>query len=329
MHKIPITMKKLFIIISLTFIICVFTSNGTYAQFQLQSLSQFNSQAQLLNPSLTGGEADESRLALTYRDRGTNFTNLFSSTHVAFDMPISICNEDNTHFGIGIIGGSNHSEQNTLTRRTVALSFAYHQLISNGWQLSAGTQFGYRQEKTNFSNFLADPIAILPINNSFSHGYLNFGLSSTTYFSEKSSLQIGASYNHNFKPSSEKVFFNFDDPLISQATIHLTSRFGLGAKTSISPSLLHIQKGELNLQIAGFSVGLHIDENNDIGSSNIHAGVWYRSDDAAIFLIGADVDRFSLNASYDLSTGLLDISNTRGAFEISFIYQGNSKDCQK
>ena len=75
---------------------------------------------------------------------------------------------------------------------------------------------------------------------------------------------------------------------------------------SISPNIIYQSQGEFN----HLNLGLYLNK------GPITGGVWYRWDDALIFLVGLYTEQFRFGYSYDITTSSLG-TQTLGAHEIS------------
>ena len=86
------------------------------------------------------------------------------------------------------------------------------------------------------------------------------------------------------------------------------------ARTKISPNVLYQQQAafrQLNL-------GMYVDH------GPITAGVWYRTRDSFIMLIGFHTEKFKFGYSYDLTTSKL-TTRTAGSHEVSMQLQFKCK----
>lgn len=333
-------MKKYAIILCSIWGLTIFSLDEIQAQFI--HFSQFNNQTQWLNPALTGSSIYHNNFTFTYRNQWVSVPASYETFLINFDMPISICDGDNTHFGIGAMAYRDQSGDGALSENSIGLSFAAHHLIQNGWQISLGGNFSRNRKKVNFDELIfpeaIDSFAIHPnlpsgqtiISNRFSFSTLQFGGSSEYIIDETTSIEIGGNYTHTFK--SSHTFFTQGGE-VNQFSglwiLHLGGTLGLGSHFSISPSALHMKKGDSSLNLIGSSIAYHFRANNKLESNKMYIGAWHRLEDAIVVLLGADFGKCTLSASYDVNTSDLDVaSNGRGAGEISFIYRGLSKKCQ-
>lgn len=332
-------MKKSFL--STIFFLCIAASFYiTDTQAQSIHFSQFYNQPLLMNPALTGSDANIQRVGLTYRNQWASIPAPYSTLIGFYDRPILACKMKNAHLGVGAMGYHDASGDGVLKEYAGALSLAYHQTLTKSWSLSIGSQLGYTHKKVDFSkltfpaqieNFQINPD--LPIGNtaiSDNFGYFNtkFGLSTTFQISSRVSWDAGVSYNYTFPPSH--TFLTTEgttNQLDGQWIFHTTGKFGVGEDISIKPLFLHMKQGPNTLNLAGAILNYHFNNNTTDGNT-LNMGASYRTNDTVIFLVGADVGRISLNATYDVTVSDLDVAtNNQGAVEVSLIYRMNTRDC--
>lgn len=332
-------MKKYFPIILSCF--CVFICSYI-PDIQAQSIhfSQFYNQPLLINPSLTGSDVDEYRVGVAYRSQRFSIPAPYNTVIASFDMPILACKTENGYFGIGGMVYHDASGDGALKESSGALSVAYHQSISDWGLLSIGTQGGYTYKKANFEkltfaggivNFQINPN--LPNNNpsisdNFSYFNAKFGLSNIVYLNEKSSFEVGGSYNHAFSSNHTFLTPEAEQNQFTGLWIgHLGGRFGIGEDISINPSIMRMGQADNKLTIAGASLGYHLDSNSMEGDA-VYMGTWYRLDDAVVFLLGGKIGNISLSATYDLNVSdLKTATGSQGAIEVSLVYRGLTKGC--
>ncbi len=332
-------MKKTFTIIFvyLCSLVCLFTVD-TYAQSI--HFSQFYNQPLLINPALTGSDIDHSRTGITYRNQWASIPAPYITLAGSYDMPILACKIKNGHFGLGAMGYRDASGDGVLRDYSGALSIAYHQTLTNWWSLSVGSQLGYTHKKVNFdkltfpsqiSNFQINPL--LPnsgaiVSDSFGYFNAKFGLSTHVYINPRTSIGAGLSYNHIFPPDQTYLTNEGESNQLDGLWIfHATGRFAVAEDISIKPLVLHMEQGPNELNIVGATLGYHFNNNSTDGNV-LNMGASYRFNDAVIFLVGLDMEKISINATYDYNVSDLDVAtNNQGAIEVSLVYRGMTKNC--
>jgi hypothetical protein len=96
----------------------------------------------------------------------------------------------------------------------------------------------------------------------------------------------------------------------------------MAPKWTLYPGVIFMDQAkafELNF---GTNVGYHFKKEDDGRNTSIFLGAWYRTSDAFIAMVGAEVKGFRAGFSYDVTTSSLKNSNSNGAFEVSLIYVG-------
>ena len=182
-------------------------------QAQSIHLSQPFNQPLFVNPALTGNDANHSRIGLTYRNQWASIPAPYETLMASFDTPILTCKMKGGYFGLGTMIYREASGDGVLRDNSGALSIAYHQILTNRWKLSIGSQLGYTHKKVDFtkltfpaqiSNFQINPN--LPnsgtvVSDNFGYFNTKFGLHTDYQLSKVFGLQVGVSYNHTFEPS--------------------------------------------------------------------------------------------------------------------------------
>jgi type IX secretion system PorP/SprF family membrane protein len=131
---------------------------------------------------------------------------------------------------------------------------------------------------------------------------------------------VGFAANHLTEPNESLIVGQSKMPM--KLTAHAGAAIPLGVrgkygepKTRLSPNILYQQQADFRQ----LNLGLYVDH------GPIIAGVWYRSKDAFIALIGFHTERFKFGYSYDVTTSKLTTA-TAGSHEVSLTMQF---DCKK
>jgi type IX secretion system PorP/SprF family membrane protein len=297
--------------------LAVFATLGASAQDP--QFTQFYANPLYLNPAFAG-TARCPRVVLNYRNQWPALTGTFVTTSASYDQHV-----DGLMGGLGLLVTNDQAGKGTLNTTTVSGIYSYQQAISRKFSLKVGFQATYFQKSLDWTKLTfgdqIDPRRGFVYNTQdvprggqvgnadFSAGVLGY---SDVYF-------IGFSAHHLTEPNESLIVGTSKLPM--KLTAHAGAAIPLGmngkygeARTRISPNILYQQQAafrQLNL-------GLYVDH------GPITAGVWYRTRDAFIALIGFQTDKFKFGYSYDVTTSKLTTA-TAGSHEISMQLQFNCK----
>ncbi|HRH39026.1 MAG TPA: PorP/SprF family type IX secretion system membrane protein, partial [Flavobacteriales bacterium] len=227
--------------------------------------------------------------------------------------------------GLGILVTNDQAGKGTLNTSTVSGIYSYQQAISPRFSLKAGFQATYFQKSLDWSKLTfgdqIDPrrgfiynTQDVPRGGSVGNADFSAGILGYTdiYF-------VGFAAHHLTQPNESLIVGQSKLPM--KITAHAGAAIPLGlhgkygeARTKISPNVLYQQQAafrQLNL-------GVYIDH------GPITAGVWYRTRDSFIALLGFHTDKFKFGYSYDLTTSKL-TTQTAGSHEVSIQMTFNCK----
>lgn len=317
---------------------------------QDQQFTQFYAAPLTLNPALTGAFEGKYRVATVYRDQWRAVLDEPVQNYaVAGDFRFSPRKRRVVEDAIGLGLLFTNDKVNVIDFNTtqIALSFAYHKSLNpdNTQYLSAGFQAGVTQRNLNygslqfhdqfdgFSGFSGGTAEELPANN-FAYMDLNAGINYSAKIGRRSNIFAGVAYHHFNTPVI--AFDRTSDTdkgelLYSRLSAQLSANMPIGgrhSRVSFLPRVLVAQQGP-HLQTnagANFRAGL-----GDEGNIALHLGSWVRGVknndgaglDAAVLLLGLELNNVLLGLSYDLNLKALGYNQRQGAFEISIAYLGN------
>jgi type IX secretion system PorP/SprF family membrane protein len=282
-------------------------------QAQDPEFSQFYANPLYLNPAFAGSN-NCPRIALNYRNQWPSISGTFVTSSMSFDQFV-----ESLSGGLGLLVTNDSGGEGTLRTSTVSGIYAYRFPMGRAWTASIGFQGTYWQKvldknKLSFgdqinpvSGFVHSTAETLPgdgvaANLDVSSGVLAY----TDYF------YVGFAANHLTQPN-ESVLSAEDVALPIKYTAHMgavipleeRSRY-MDRRTTLSPNILFQQQGEASQ----LNLGMYLKH------GPLTAGVWYRSTDAAIALIGIQTKVFRFGYSYDFTVSNL-TNITGGAHEIS------------
>lgn len=273
------------------------------------AFSQFYANPLYLNPALAGS-ARCPRVILNYRNQWPGIPATYETYSASYDEYINGVNG-----GIGIQAYHDRAGTGIINTNHVSGIYAYQLTIDRNVSIKAGFQATYYQrsidwDKLTFGDQIHQRYGFIyqtnetPINNNvnkldFSAGFLIF--SERTYF--------GFASQHLTQPD-ESFFKNTESRLPRKYTAHAGALFPLNKQQpedgNISPNIIYQYQGGFN----HINLGLYVNK------GPITGGVWYRWNDALIFLVGLYTDQFRFGYSYDVTVSRLGVQ-TLGAHEIS------------
>jgi type IX secretion system PorP/SprF family membrane protein len=257
---------------------------------------------------------------MNYRNQWPALTGTFVTTSASYDQHV-----DGLNGGLGLLVTHDQAGKGTLNTTAVSGIYSYQQAISRKFSVKVGFQATYFQKSLDWSKLTfgdqIDPRRGFIYNTNdvprggqvgnadFSAGVLGY---SDVFF-------VGFAAHHITQPNESLIVGESKLPM--KLTGHAGAAIPIGmkgkygdARTRISPNVLYQQQAafrQLNL-------GLYVDH------GPITAGVWYRTRDAFIALIGFQTEKFKFGYSYDVTTSRLTTS-TAGSHEISMQFQFTCK----
>lgn len=299
-------MKKL--VFFLVSVLALLSSDFLFAQDP--EFTQFYANPLYLNPAFAG-TAKCPRAILNYRNQWPSISGTFVTYNASYDQHVDVL-----HGGLGLMVTQDRAGQGTLNSLSASGIYSYQLTVTKEWSVKAGVQASYMQKSLDASKLTfgdqIDPkrgfvyttaeAGIQPKVSyvDFSAGLLAF---SKRYF-------FGFAAHHLTQP--DEAFIGSNSPLPMKYTGHAGAVIPLEGKSgnaSFSPNILYQYQGKFQQLNLGFY----------FNKGPIIAGLWYRGNDAAIGLIGVQLDTFKFGYSYDFTVSKLS-NSTAGSHEISLGY---------
>lgn len=293
--------------------------------------SQFFETPLWRNPSLAGIYSGDIRVQAVYRDQWNSVTNAYKtgSINSEFKMPIGKGNDFITT-GIEVLYDKAGTIGWTSTHILPVLN--YHKSLSNEHNryLSLGFMGGLVQRRFDRSKMttnsqydgLGDGENFLQPQYSYLDGSVGLSYNSNLNNNPDNNFYLGAAYHHFNRPANS--FYR--DPNIE---LHPKLVFSGGLKFGVTDyAYLTVQadqsfQGSFNETVAGAMYGLKIGEDPAHPTYTVHAGTFFRWNDAIIPVIKLDYAPFSVALSYDVNISKLKQSSYgRGGTELSVSYIG-------
>ena len=310
---------------------------GITAQAQDLHFSQFMNSPLLTNPANTGFIPDgDYRLGVNFRNQWASLTPYPYKTMSAFGDAQILQNQNNDGWvGIGGLILRDVAGSGVLTSTRMYGSIAYHQMLNLGSLLSAGFNVGYANKRINTSNltfpsqwngkfFDSHQVGQMPDFASTNIGYLDLqaGLNYAYFPNENMYLNIGFSSHHINRP--KETFFDdqqgVDNRIAVRHTAFVNGSFKLNDQWIINPNAYYSLQAKSYEYVLGMNA--HYNLSGD-GEKVLIGGLYYRSSDAVIPMIGMGFKDYTFTFTYDATISTLkNYNNTRGAMEFSLIKQG-------
>jgi type IX secretion system PorP/SprF family membrane protein len=221
-----------------------------------------------------------------------------------------------------------------LTSTKIYGSVAYHQMLNLGSLLSLGFNVGWANKSINTTNLKfpdqwdghffdsKGPTSGIPPNNNINYLDIQAGMNYAYFPNENFYLNAGFSTFHINRP--RESFFNaqpgVDNRIPVRHTAFINGSFKLNDQWIINPNTYFSLQAKSYEWVLGANA--HYNLSGD-GENVLIGGLYYRSGDALIPMIGLGFKDYTFTFTYDATiSSLRNFNNTRGAFEFSLVRQG-------
>lgn len=293
--------------------------------------SQFYEAPLLRNPALAGLYEGDVRIQGIYRSQWGTISNPFQTGSINGEYKFAVGRGDDF---LTVGGQVMYDKAGTIQLQTVQMlpMVNFHKSLSQAKNtyLSLGFMGGIVNRRLDRSRVTTNSQydgfyynGSLPDGETFSSGYsysdmsVGMSLNSTLGSEDQHTFFGGLAYHHVTKPLNS--FYKN----ISHLPKWVVSG---GLKLNLDELTYITLNGDLSVQepfkevIAGGMVSKRLGESE--GSNyTVHAGTYYRYNDALIAVIKFDVNKISIGLSYDINiSNLASASRNRGGFELSLTY---------
>ncbi len=328
------------------FIIVVILFIANKSEAQDFHFSQFYAAPLYLNPAMTGTFEGQFRVGAIYRGQWSSIlTDVpFRTYGFSADYRYNILGNDYIAGGLNLQRDEAGTSRFYQTKGSISLSYM-KQLSGGRFQktaqyLIAGAQLGIAQNEINWNNLrfsrqfnatteLFDPTLSTDeiIGNEMTR-YLDFNAGVLWYsvFGENASIYAGGALNHLNAPNYS-FYDNVEDILKIRWIGHAGGEVSISNGLSLLPAFILMGQGNTFETNFGANFRFSGEDWNEVA---LRIGSWARltSDveqsvvfESVIVTTMLELNRWLLGISYDLNTSnLMDITNSRGAVEISLQY---------
>ena len=296
--------------------------------------SQYFNAPLFVNPANTGFDpAHDYRVGGNYRDQWPSFGSPYETMGVWGDVQLFNERFENGWVGLGGSLMKDVAGSGSLTSTRGIVSVAYHQVLGLNSLLSGGFGIGMVNKRVDLTK--------LTFNDQWNGQFFDSKLSSNEPFVYSSvyyfDLQAGVNYayfasdnvylNAGFSVSHlnhPKESFYASDNLIDQLPFRYTAFLNRNIKIQnlwiLNPNL-YVSKMSTAWEIVG---GMNASRNlSGDGTNQLILGLYYRSNDALIPMVGYQLNDLKITVNYDATISSLGAYNgTNGAYEISIIKSG-------
>jgi type IX secretion system PorP/SprF family membrane protein len=318
----------------LVFIICIGCTTATSIYAQDLHFSQFMNSPLVTNPANTGfiPEGDY-RLGANFRNQWSSVMAIPYKTMSVFG-DVQVAEKENSWVGLGGVIMRDVAGSGNLTSTKVYGSVAYHQMLNLGSLLSMGFNVGWSNKQINVANLKFPdqfdghffdshlPTSVALAANNISYLDIQAGLNYAYFPDEKTYFNFGFSTMHINRP--RESFFD-EQPGISNRipvrhTAFINGSFKLNDQWIINPNSYFSLQAKSYEWLVGANARYNLSGD---GENILIGGLYYRSSDAVIPMVGLGYKDFVFTFTYDATISTLkNYNNSRGAFELSLVKEG-------
>lgn len=310
--------------------VCLFIST---AYGQDIHFSQFGKSPLNLNPAYSGFFEGDFRISGIHRKQWKSVTVPFKTFSGSFDMKHGFASDENAWLGIGLVLNSDKAGDSDFGITQTGINLSYISGIgSSGEHFAAfGLQPSFTQQSLNYTKLTFDNQydgdvynpAISPAeifsNDKFVYFDLAAGITYLYKPTERFHIAGGISIHHLLKPSYS-FYESSDAKLPVKTSIDLRSSIGITDKMFLLPAVLFSTQNKFHETVPGANLKFIMNEKPG-KKINLYAGLFARTGDALIPMVGLDYNELNLGISYDVNTSdLKRASNSRGGYEIALTY---------
>lgn len=319
-----------FFLLSAIAIVASITINAQELHF-----SQYFNNPLIINPANTGFAPDaDYRVGGSYR---TQWSSVGGSPYKTMSLwgDVQLFNNrfENAWVGVGGALLRDVAGNGTLTSTRAFGSAAYHQLIGYNGLLSLGFNVGFVNKRVDISklnfnsqwngNFFdvtipsGEPFAF----NSTNYFDLQAGINYSYFPSDDLYLNVGFSARNINRPSESFFTPGIGDQRVpNHFTLFANASYKLSNLWIVNPNI-YVNKIANQTQVV---MGMNAQRNlSGDGVTQMIVGLYYRFKDAAIPLVGYQLNDYKITFSYDATvSSLSSVNQTRGAYEISLVKTG-------
>jgi type IX secretion system PorP/SprF family membrane protein len=297
--------------------------------------SQFFNSPLTTNPANTGFIPDSDyRLGAHYRNQWSSIPVPYKTISIYGDAQVFRDRFETGWVGLGGVILRDVAGSGNLTSTKIYGSAAYHQMIGNTGLISAGFNVGISTKRVDVTRFSFDnqwngkffdaqaPSGEIFNANNTSYFDMQVGLNYAWFPTDDIYVHAGVSAHHVNKP--RETFFTaspiYDNRLSPRYIAFADAVIKLNDQWIINPSSYFSSQTKATELVFGMHANYNLSGDGD---QQLIGGVYYRTGDAFIPMIGYQWKNLRLMFSYDATTSSLkNYNNMNGASEVYLQYQG-------
>lgn len=317
---------------------------------------QFSAAPVHLNPAMSGVFQGQFRLNLNYREQWQSImpSTPFRTFGASFELRQRVGKGDHATFSLAALNDRAGTSHFQTSRGNLGFSYSKQlggsRYRTNDQYLIAGAQLGMGQHTLGYQNlwfskqFDSNTERVDPnltngenFQNDATNTYLDFNAGILWYalLDDNFSIYAGGSLFHINEPNIS-FLDNKDESLYRRWVGHIGGEIPFNKQLSLLPAVLYTTQGASRTTIFGGNLRYN---NRDWQEVALRAGIWGQASNklaneillnALIFNAALELERWTLGLSYDVNTSAVaNLSNGRGAFELSLIYVHPAKYREK
>jgi type IX secretion system PorP/SprF family membrane protein len=325
-------LKKTLLLLFISALSCCYAVNAQDMHF-----SQWFNSPLTTNPANTGFIPDaDYRLGANYRNQWSAIMSIpYKTMSIWGDAQVFRDRIESGWLGLGGVILRDVAGSGKLASTKVYASAAYHQMLGVSHLLSAGFNVGWANKRINtadlkfpdqFDGKFFDsnlPTSVVLDQPNINYFDVQMGLNYAYFPTDKLYINGGLSAWHLNRP--RESFFTtdptgYDSRISPRYNAFVNASFKLNDQVIINPMAYFTTQAKANELVAGGNVQYNLSGD---GEKQLIGGLYYRSGDAFVPMIGFEWKNIKLMFTYDATTSSLkDYNNMRGAYEMSLIYHG-------
>lgn len=276
------------------------------------NFSQFYSNPVNVNPAFVG-MSKKIRVISNYRIQWPNLPSVYVSNSLSLDAYVPAINT-----GIGLRVLTDNQAKSLFGTTMFSMFLSQSVRMNRKWNMALGVELAYFQKRLNWNliNFedQIDPRYgfLFPTNETFGrNSFSNLDISSGLILHSDKTF-FGLSLNHLTQPK-EQFSIQSERKLPMRLSVHAGHSFIYddyhGTEITFMPKFIYQYQGgfhEVNL-------GMNVQK------SSVYGGIWYRWNDAMIFVTGIQIK--ALRVAYSLDLNVSRLSRSGGAHEFSLLWE--------
>lgn len=297
-------------------------------------LSQRGNLVQLINPAKVGIMETDYRAGLAYRNQWSTISKAYVTSAAHFDMPVLKKNTGGHYLGVGLLIVRDKAGKSKMGTFEAKGSLAAHLALNDYNRLSTGLLIGYSQRSINLKGLAWDnQYNGVGYDPSLSHGediqrqkegFFDAGIGVEWAHKRKTNYTLSYALFHYGQNQS---MLGSKDKLFMRHVFQADWQVKIKALTWDFELVSQVQSAALEVVVGAktrYRLGLDSRYTDNMTSSGIMAGLYYRYNDAIIPMLGYEYKRLiTAWFSYDINVSRLQVASaSHGAWEIHILHTG-------